>query len=232
MPAMTPTAAGPSALKAVVFDAYGTLLDVDSAMQAHASRLGPDWAAISTAWRLRQLQYSWIRSLAGAHRDFWQLTAEALAWAAAAHGITDQALLDDVLQAYRKLTPYPDVEPALRRLHPQGKAAAILSNGEPSMLADAVAHAQIGGLLDAVLSAEDAGVFKPDPRVYRLATARFGAQPGEIGFVSSNAWDAFGAARFGFRVFWLNRKAQPVEFGLETDATELRSLADLPDALA
>lgn len=220
------------AIKAVVFDAYGTLLDVDSAMQAHASRLGPNWPEISNAWRLRQLQYSWIRSLAGAHRDFWALTREALAWAAAAHGITDQALLDDVLQAYRKLTPYPDVEPALRRLRADGKEAAILSNGEPGMLADAVAHAGLGGVLDAVLSAETAGVFKPDPRVYRLATDRFAAAPAEIAFVSSNAWDAFGAARFGFRVFWLNRKAQPQEYGLATDATELRRLADLPAALA
>ncbi len=120
----------------------------------------------------------------------------------------------------------------LRRLGERGIGRAILSNGEPSMLADAVGAAGIDRLLDAVLSVEAVGVYKPDPRVYRLASERFGLPPAEMAFVSSNAWDAFGARVFGFRVFWVNRSGQPDEYGLRDSVQELRDLSGLPDALA
>ena len=219
-------------IRAAIFDAYGTLLDVHSAMQGHAAALGPEWQAISQTWRLKQLEYSWIRSLAGQHRDFARLTREALAFAAAKHGVTDPALLAQVEQAYRALTAYPDVLPVMARLRGQGIARAILSNGEPAMLADAVRHAGLADQLDAVLSVEAAGIFKPDRRVYELATAHFGFPPQEMAFISSNAWDAFGAHHFGFRVFWVNRLQQPEEYELGSLVTILPGLAALPDALA
>jgi 2-haloacid dehalogenase len=217
---------------AVVFDAYGTLLDVHTAMGRHADRVGSAWPLISADWRTRQLEYSWVRSLAGRHRDFWALTQDALTWAAARHGVTDAALLRDVLSAYRQLDAFPDALPALAQLQAAGIARAILSNGEPAMLADAVANAGLQPLLDDVLSVESVGVFKPDPRVYQLACDRFGLPAAAIGFVSSNPWDAFGAASFGFPVFWLNRGNAPVEYGLDTMATEIASLAALSDLLA
>jgi 2-haloacid dehalogenase len=221
-------------IRAAVFDAYGTLLDVHAAMARYAVRLGPDWQRMSADWRAKQVEYTWVRSLAGPahHRDFWSLTQEALAFVAQRHGITDGALLADVLAAYRVLDAYPEVPAMLARLRNKGVARAILSNGEPRMLADAVRSAGIAELLDDVLSVEAVGVFKPDPRVYRLASDRFALPPEAIGFFSSNPWDAFGALAFGFRVFWINRTAQPDEYGLRGRVAEFEDLASLPDALA
>ncbi len=219
---------------AVIFDAYGTLLDIHAAMARHASRIGPHWQAVSADWRAKQIEYTWGRSLAGPehHRDFWRLTQEALAWTAARHHIADPAVLADVLRSYRQLDAYPEVPAILQRLGAMGIQRAILSNGEPGMLRDAVSAARIDTGLDAVLSVETVGVFKPDPRVYRLAADCFGGEPGTQAFVSSNPWDAFGAASFGFQVFWLNRGQVPAEYDLPTVATELTDLAALPDLLA
>jgi 2-haloacid dehalogenase len=203
-------------------------------MSRYAARLGPNWPAISADWRAKQIEYSWVRSLAGAthHRDFWCLTEESLAWTAARHGITDSVLLADVLQAYRQLDAFADAAPALTRLRNAGINRVILSNGEPGMLADAVRTAGIESLLDGVLSVEAVGVFKPEPRAYRLATEHFGLSAEQMAFVSSNPWDAFGARAFGFQAFWINRGAAPHEYDLKTTATELRKLAALPDKLA
>jgi len=219
---------------AVIFDAYGTLLDVHAAMARHAARLGPQWQTFSADWRAKQIEYTWVRSLAGPqhHRDFWRLTQEALDWTAARHGLTDSALLRDIMQAYRRLDAYPEVPGVLARLGGMGLPRAILSNGEPGMLDDAVRAAGIDTGLDAVLSIETVGVFKPDPRVYRLAADCFGGEAGALAFVSSNPWDAFGAASFGFQVFWLNRGHLPAEYDLPTAAAELTDLAALPDLLA
>jgi len=221
-------------INAVIFDAYGTLLDVHAAMARHAARIGPNWATISADWRAKQLEYSWVRSLAGPvhHRDFWRLTKEALAWAAARHQLTDTILLAEIMLAYRRLDAYPEVPGVLARLGGMGINRAILSNGEPGMLDDAVRAAGIHIGLDAVLSVETVGVFKPDPRVYRLAADCFGGDPGTQVFVSSNPWDAFGAASFGFQVFWLNRTGVPAEYELAAAAIELTALAALPDLLA
>jgi 2-haloacid dehalogenase len=217
-------------IQAIVFDAYGTLLDVHAAMAKHAHRLGERWPQFSADWRQKQLEYSWVRSLAGPkhHRDFWRLTEDALAWVAARHGITDTALLSDVLMAYRQLDAYPEASAVLRRLRDQGLRTAILSNGEPKMLAEAARSAGLEPVLDAILSVESVGVFKPDPRVYRLPAERFGLAPSQMAFVSSNPWDAFGAHASGFKVFWVNRTGQPGEYGLRMVATELADLTALP----
>ena len=214
-------------IRAAVFDAYGTLLDVHAAMGRHAARLGPDWQRMSAEWRAKQIEYTWVRSLAGSahHRDFWTLTQEALGFVAARYNVSDKALLADLLQAYRRLDAYPDAVSVLTALRDRGVARGILSNGEPGMLSDAVRSAGIAELLDHVLSVEDVGVFKPDPRVYRLVTERFGLAAGDIGFVSSNPWDAFGAVSFGFQVYWVNRSGQPDEYGLQGRVTEVTDLS-------
>lgn len=224
-----------TAPEAVVFDAYGTLLDVNAAMERHAPRLGERWPALSAEWRAKQLEYAWVRSLTGAahYENFWLCTREALAFVFARHGIEDAALQKDLMEAYRSLPAYPEVPAMLGALRAAGIATAILSNGTPGMLAGAVASAGIEGLVDEVLSVELVGVFKPDPRVYRLATRQFGCAPEDLVFVSGNAWDAQAALAFGMRVVRVNRAGAPDEYGLSpADAPVLRDLADLPGLLA
>ena len=214
--------------RAVIFDAYGTLLDLNAAMRRYADRLGPDWQQVSADWRMKQVEYSWVRSLAGPtyHRDFWHLTEEALVWAAARHDIRDAELLAEILMAYRHLDAYPEGPVVLRQLRDKGLPRAILSTGEPGMLRDAVRTAGLTDLLDAVLSVEAVGVFKPDSRVYQLAGSHFGLAASQMAFVSSNPWDAFGAQAFGFKVIWVNRTGQRAEYDLHGKVTEIRDLTE------
>ena len=223
------------AIRAAVFDAYGTLLDVHAAMARYADRLGRDWQRMSADWRAKQIEYTWVRSLAGPthHRDFWRLTQEALALRRAAPRHHRHRAAGGRARGVSPCSDaYPEVPAMLGALRDMGIPRAILSNGEPGMLSDAVRSAGIAELLDDVLSVEAVGVFKPDPRVYRLAVDRFQLPPDAIGFCSSNPWDAFGASAFGFRVFWVNRTGQPDEYGLRGTVTELADLSALPDAIA
>jgi 2-haloacid dehalogenase len=220
---------------AVVFDAYGTLLDVNAAMAAHAARLGDRWGGLSAEWRAKQLEYTWVRSLTGAarHEDFWLCTRDALGFVLARHGIADDALAAALMDAYRTLPAYPEVPAMLQALRGRGVATAILSNGTPGMLADAVAAAGIAPLIDEVLSVEEVGVFKPDRRVYGLATRQFGCSPDALAFVSGNAWDAQAAHAFGMRVVRVDRADAPDEYGLaEAGVPVLRDLSPLVDLLA
>ena len=222
------------ALEAVIFDAYGTLLDVHAAMQRHADRLPQDWERISAEWRQKQLEYTWIANLTGPeqHRDFWTLTEAALDFVSAKHGLANPAVRTALLESYRVLPAFPDAKAALEALRRRGLKTAILSNGEPGMLDAAVEAAGLHDLLDEVISVEDIGVYKPDWRVYALAASRLGVPITDMGFVSSNAWDAQGAVRAGFRVFWCNRSSQPHEYGLDRSATTIHGLAEIEAALA
>ncbi len=217
--------------RAAVFDAYGTLLDVHSAVARHAPRLGGRDAAVSALWRQKQLEYTWILSATGDYAPFDVLTDRALGHALAAHGIADQALRADLLAAYSALDAFPDAAPCLAGLRAAGVATAILSNGEPATLAAAVESAGLRGHLDDVISVHPLRRYKPHAEVYRLATERFAAAPHELAFVTSNAWDAHGARRFGCRVFWANRGGAPAEYGLGETATVLRDLSALPALL-
>lgn len=198
-------------------------------MARHADLLPPDWERISVEWRQKQLEYSWVDTLSGTghHRDLWQITKDSLAFVAARHRITDHALLRGLLDAYRHLPAYPDAAPTLAALRGAGLRTAILSNGEPGMLHAAVKASGLEPMLDAVLSVEALGVFKPDPRVYTLAEQALGLPAADMGFVSGNAWDAQAAVAAGFRVFWCNRVGQPEEYGLHTSAKVLSGLAEL-----
>lgn len=214
--------------KGIIFDAYGTLLNVHGAMARHASLLPPDWERISAEWRTKQLEYTWVHTLSGYRgADFWQVTQDALAFVAARNGIGDTAVLQALLNAYLTLPAYDDAASTLLDLRSRGLGTAILSNGTPDMLASAVASAEIGPLLDVVLSVQKLGVFKPDPRVYGLATQYYGCTMEELWFVSSNAWDAQAAAAAGMRVFWCNRSGAPEEYGLTTAVTSLSGLSAL-----
>jgi 2-haloacid dehalogenase len=216
---------------ACVFDAYGTLFDVHSAVGRHAAALGASADAFSRLWRAKQLEYSWLRSLMLAHADFWEVTRDALEFAAEAFGLSDEAIKRSMLESYLTLDAYDDVRATLAALQQRGIRCAILSNGSPEMLEAAVRSAALSGLFECVLSVEDAGIYQPAPAVYRLAAERLGLEAEDVWFVSSNAWDAAGAARFGFRVAWINRfKQQPerLPFGPHV---EVQSLADLPELL-
>ncbi|MCG8563393.1 MAG: haloacid dehalogenase type II [Hyphomicrobiales bacterium] len=221
-----------SNIKACVFDAYGTLFDVHAPTAKVADALGPAAQALSEMWRLKQLQYTWLRSLMGEYVAFWQVTGEALDYALAAHGIEDAALRKRLMDLYLTLDAYPDALDTLARLREAGFATAILSNGSPDMLDAAVGSSGLGAELDAVLSVEDVGIFKPDGRVYQLAVDRMGVARAEICFVSANAWDAAGAANFGFQVAHLNRFNQPPEGLPGRPKAILTTLAELPPLLA
>lgn len=214
---------------AFLFDAYGTLFDVHSAVRRLSASLGPEGPMISTLWRAKQIEYSWLRSLMGTHADFWQLTQDALDYALSYYGqAADPALRAALLSAYETLDPYPDARRLLESLAARGIPAAILSNGTPAMLASAVRGAKFENLLSGVLSVESVGVFKPDQRVYALGAAHFpGLAPENIAFVSSNGWDAAGAAVYGFRVAWVNRTDAPPDRLPGQPAQVVRSLSEL-----
>ena len=209
---MEPTAVLPAHARAVVFDAYGTLFDVHSAVGRHAAQVGPDAARLSEIWRAKQLEYSWVLSLAGRYEPFWSLTEQALDYAFARLPDIDRSIRPRLLEAYRALDAYPEVQASLRALRARGLRTGILSNGDPAMLNAAVASAGLGPQLDAVLSVDAAGVFKTSPRTYDLVLQAFSFSADEVVFVSSNRWDIAGAAAFGFHPVWVNRLGMPDEY--------------------
>lgn len=218
-----------SGIKACVFDAYGTLFDVHSAVGKYREKLGDKADPVSVLWRTKQLEYTWLRSLMQHHADFWQVTREALDFAFDMHKVTDRELKEDLMNAYLSLEAYPEVSEALSLLKTRGFKLAILSNGTDEMLDAAVKNSNIEDLIDANLSIEEVGIFKPDPKVYQLAVDRLGVQAGEIIFQSSNAWDAAGASAFGFNVAWINRFGQRPERLPGKPDFEIKTLMELPD---
>jgi 2-haloacid dehalogenase len=218
-------------IRACVFDAYGTLFDFAAAARTCADQLGEKASALSSLWREKQLQYTWLRALQGRHADFWQVTAEALDFALETLEITGVGLQARLMNLYLTLSAFPDVRDTLVRLKQAGMRAAILSNGTAQMLKAAVESAQLNDLLDAVLSVEEVGIYKPHPRVYQLAVDRLGLEAGAIAFQSSNAWDAYAASAFGMRVVWCNRYDQCPERLPGKPDHEIRSLAELPALL-
>ena len=215
-------------ITACVFDAYGTLFDVHSAVGKHRPRLGDRADAVSGTWRTKQLEYTWQRTILDRYVDFWRVTADGLDYALEAHGVDDAALRDDLLHAYLRLDCYPEVPGVLNTLKDAGLLTAILSNGSPMMLEAAVESAGIGNMLDAVISVDELGRYKPSPEVYQLAMDTLEVGRGQVSFQSSNAWDAAAAATFGFRVAWCNRFGQACERLPDAPDVEIRTLDELP----
>lgn len=202
----------PADIKAVVFDAYGTLFDVHSAVARHAERVGPEAARLSELWRAKQLEYSWVLSLSGRYEPFWSLTEKALDFAFARCSTADYSVRPLLLDAYRSLDAYPEVQSTLQALRARGLRTAILSNGDPAMLSASVSSAALGDDLDAVISVDAAKIFKTSPDAYQLALEELSLNMDEILFVSSNRWDIAGAAVFGFTTIWVNRLGMPDEY--------------------
>lgn len=212
----------------IAFDAYGTLLDVHSAAARLEHLLGEDRATVSELWRTRQLEYAWVATLAGRYEPFWTLTRRALATALAHVGRAgDDELEQQLLAAYTDLAPFADVVPALAALRERGATLSVLSNGDPDMLDRALTAAGLLGYLDRVLSVDAVRRFKPDPLAYRVAEDGLGVPRGEIVFVSSNPWDAAGAAAFGLSSHWLNRTQRPREYPQFEGVVEIGSLTQL-----
>jgi 2-haloacid dehalogenase len=214
-----------------VFDAYGTLFDYASASLRCKDALGEDWAGVSDLWRRKQLEYTWLRSLMGRHADFWIVTGESLDYTLAAYKRQEPSLRALLMQQFLSLDCYGDVKGMLEKLRARGTKTAILSNGTPTMLTAAVNNAGIGRLLDGVYSVEKVGVFKPHPSVYQIVVDELGVAPARVCFMSSNGWDAAGAAAFGFRTVWINRGKAPVENLPAHPEAMLSSLAELPALL-
>jgi 2-haloacid dehalogenase len=218
-------------IRACVFDAYGTVFDFASAASSCRDALGDRHERLTALWRDKQLQYSWLRGLQRRHADFRQVTGDALDFALETLGIDVPGLRERLMQLYLTLDAFPEVPEVLRRVKAAGLQTAILSNGTPDMLAAAVANARIGPLLDAVLSVEEVGIYKPHPDVYRLAVDQLGIPAAAIAFQSSNAWDAWAASAFGMRVVWCNRYGQRRERLPGEPDREIRSLSELPALL-
>ena len=209
-----------------VFDAYGTLLDVGSPVRRLAGVIGPKSDALAALWRTKQLEYTWVRSLAGVYRDFEQVTRDALIYSLQFLNIADNGFSDQLMEAYAAPDCYPEVKDALGALKLRGAKTAILSNGTPGMLKTATEAAGIGDLLDATLSVDQLGVYKTSPTAYRLATDFFDCIAAEVSFQSSNRWDIAGAAAFGFHTVWINRTNMPDEY---SDLKPGRIVADLAE---
>lgn len=215
-------------IEACVFDAYGTLFDVNAAAAHCQDALGEKWQPLAELWRGRQLQYTWLRSLMGKYVDFCRITADALDFAMASLKVEDDALRRQLLDLYMKLDCYPEVPETLRRLKAAGMKTAVLSNGSPEMLRAAADNAGITGDLDAIISVDALQIYKPKPEVYELAITKLNADAKRISFQSSNSWDAHGASTFGFNVVWVNRFGQAVERLPGKPDVELTSLHDFP----
>lgn len=215
-------------VKACVFDAYGTVFDFAAAARQCRDVLGEGADKLSALWRDKQLQYTWLRAVQGRHADFWQVTGDALDFAMATLGIATPELRSRLMQLYMTLETFPEVRDVLTQLKRAGLHTAILSNGSPKMLDEAVKGANLEGLFDAVLSVEEVGVYKPHPKVYQLAVDRMGVPKRSIAFQSSNAWDAYAASAFGMQVVWCNRYGQRAERLPGAPDREIESLAQLP----
>jgi 2-haloacid dehalogenase len=218
-------------VKACVFDAYGTLLDLAGAVAPHAAALGDAAAPLLALWRRKQLEYTWLRTLMGRHADFETITRDALAYALESLGLSAPGLEARLGQAFRNLAAYPDAAPTLTRLRAMGIRTAVLSNGNADMLGDAFAHAGLAPLLDEVISVQPLGVYKPSPRVYALAAESLGLEMGAMAFVSGNAWDAAGAASAGLRAVLIEPEGTPAERLPAAPVAKVRRLGEVPGLL-
>ncbi|MEL6504118.1 MAG: haloacid dehalogenase type II [Pseudomonadota bacterium] len=211
-----------------IFDAYGTLFDVHAAVREHAAKLGPNSAAISETWRQKQLEYTWVRTLAGQYEDFWDVTQNALDFALAKFPSANTAVRADLLDAYFHLAAYGEVRSVLTTLKESGAKTGILSNGSSAMLAAAVKSAGLEEVLDAVISVDAIEIFKPRREVYQLVVEGMKVATEEVSFQSSNRWDIAGAKAFGFSTVWCNRTGQPDEY---VDLSPDRIISDLTELL-
>jgi 2-haloacid dehalogenase len=218
-------------IDACVFDAYGTLFDVNAAAARCRDVLGDSVDTLAAIWRTKQLEYTWLRSLRGDYVDFWHITGQGLDYAMASLGLSDGCLRARLMELYFALDAYAEVPEVLQKIKSSGRRTAILSNGAPSMLIAAVRRAGIERLLGEIISVDAVKIYKPHPSTYQLAVDRLRVASERICFLSANGWDVSGAAHFGFRVVWINRSAAQPEQLPGRAESEIRSLHELPALL-
>ncbi len=192
-------------IKACIFDAYGTLFDVNAACRELSKEVGDNWEKLASLWRLRQVEYTWLRNSMDEYIDFWQITSDALDYAMETLGIENNELREELLNLYLKLEAYPEVNDLLKKLKQRGLKTGILSNGSMKMLNSAVNNANIREYLDEILSVEDCKIYKPSSKVYDLVKIKMQISKENVLFFSSNAWDMHAASNYGFKTIWVNR---------------------------
>ena len=216
-------------IKAIIFDAYGTLFDVNSAAEKCKEKLGDKWEGFANYWRTTQLEYTWLRSLMRRHKDFWQITEDSLEKSMNFYNI-DNAMRSELLNLYKVLSPFTEVRDALNKLKQSNYKLAILSNGTPDLLNELVVSNQLKDIFDDIFSVEEAGIFKPDSKVYDLPINKYNIEKNEVLFLSANTWDVSGAGNYGYNTVWVNRNNNifdKLDFEPNQQISNLSELLDL-----
>jgi len=214
---------------ALVFDAYGTLFDVNSAANKCKDKIGEDWENFANFWRTTQLEYTWLRSLMRRHRDFWKITEDSLDKSMRVFGI-DKNMKNELLNLYKVLSPYPEVKNVLEKLRDRNFKLAILSNGTPALLNELVTSNNLNNLFDDLFSVEEVKVFKPDSKVYEIPTKKYNIKASQITFLSANTWDVSGGGNFGYNSVWVNRnksKFDILDYQPKNEVSNLTQLLDI-----
>ena len=215
--------------KAIVFDAYGTLFDVNSAAEKSKDKIGNKWENFANFWRTTQLEYTWLRSLMKKHKNFWQITEDSLDKSMETFQI-DKSLRNDLLSLYKELSPYPEVKNVLENLKKKSFKLAILSNGTPELLNHLVKSSDLENLFDDIFSVEEVKIYKPDPKVYDMPVNKYKVSKGEITFLSANTWDVSGAGNYGYNSIWVNRNNSvfdKLDYKPKNEVKNLKQLLDL-----
>ena len=214
--------------KAVVFDAYGTLFDVNSAAEKCKDKIGSKWEAFANHWRTTQLEYTWLRSLMNRHKNFWEVTEDSLDKSISVFGI-DKSMKNDLLNLYKILSPYPEVKEVLENLKKKSFKLAILSNGTPSLLSELIKNSDLNNLFDDLFSVEEVKVYKPDSKVYELPVKKYNIKASEVTFLSANTWDVSGGGNFGYNSIWVNRNKSEFDILDYQPKNEINNLKQLLD---
>jgi len=215
--------------KAIVFDAYGTLFDVNSAAEKCKDKIGDKWEAFANFWRTTQLEYTWLRSLMKRHKDFWTITEDSLDKSMKVFGI-DMGMKNDLLNLYKILSPYPEVKEVLKNLRKKNLKLSILSNGTPALLNELVKSNNLNNLFDDLFSVEEVKIYKPVSKVYDLPVKRYKVKPLEIIFLSANTWDVSGGGNYGYNAVWVNRnksKFDNLDYRPKNEIDNLSQLLDI-----
>ena len=214
--------------KAIVFDAYGTLFDVNSAAEKCKDKIGGKWETFANYWRTTQLEYTWLRSLMKRHKDFWQITEDSLDKSMLTFKI-DKSMRNELLNLYKELSTFPEVKSVLEELKKKSIKLAILSNGTPSLLSNLVKNSNLENLFDDVFSIEEVKIYKPDPKVYDIPINKYKVKKEEITFLSANTWDVSGGGNYGYNAIWVNRSNNVFDKLDYTPKYEVKNLKELLD---
>ena len=215
--------------RAILFDAYGTLFDVNSAAEKCKDKIGNKWENFANFWRTTQLEYTWLRSLMKKHKNFWQITEDSLDKSMETFQI-DKSLRNDLLSLYKELSPYSEVKNVLENLKKKSFKLAILSNGTPELLNHLVKSSNLENLFDDIFSVEEVKIYKPDPKVYDMPVNKYKVSKGEITFLSANTWDVSGAGNYGYNSIWVNRNNSvfdKLDYKPKNEVKNLKQLLDL-----